>query len=42
MNLKPTEAELERHHMETDGIQYGLQTMCESACMANATIFERV
>ena len=30
------------HHMETEGIQYGLQTMCEGGGMANATIFEGV
>ena len=28
------------HHMRQNGIQYGLQTMCEGAGMANATIVE--
>jgi acetyl-CoA acyltransferase len=30
------------HHMKDNGIQYGLQTMCEGGGMANATIIERV
>jgi len=28
------------HHMRDNGIQYGLQTMCEAGGMANATILE--
>ncbi|WP_019877516.1 thiolase family protein [Sporichthya polymorpha] len=28
------------HHMKANGIQYGLQTMCEAGGMANATIVE--
>ncbi|OBH12788.1 thiolase family protein [Mycobacterium sp. E1747] len=28
------------HHMRNNGIQYGLQTMCEGGGQANATIFE--
>ena len=28
------------HHMRTDDIRYGLQTMCEAGGMANATILE--
>ena len=28
------------HHMKANGIQYGLQTMCEGGGMANATIIE--
>jgi acetyl-CoA acyltransferase len=28
------------HRMRTDGIQYGLQSMCEGGGMANATILE--
>jgi acetyl-CoA acyltransferase len=28
------------HHMEQNGIRYGLQTMCEGGGMANATIVE--
>ena len=28
------------HHMKANGIQYGLQTMCEGGGMANATILE--
>ncbi|MDJ1371442.1 thiolase family protein [Gulosibacter molinativorax] len=28
------------HHMQDNGIKYGLQTMCEGGGMANATIFE--
>jgi acetyl-CoA acyltransferase len=28
--------------MKDNGIQYGLQTMCEGGGMANATIIERV
>ena len=30
------------HRMAADGIQYGLQTMCEGGGMANATIIERI
>ncbi|MQP33256.1 acetyl-CoA C-acyltransferase [Rhodococcus erythropolis] len=30
------------HHMQDEGIRYGLQTMCEAGGMANATIFERL
>jgi acetyl-CoA acyltransferase len=30
------------HHMHDNGIQYGLQTMCEGGGMANATILERL
>jgi acetyl-CoA acyltransferase len=30
------------HHMKDNGIQYGLQTMCEGGGMANATILERI
>ena len=30
------------HHMRPNGIQYGLQTMCEGGGMANATIIERI
>jgi acetyl-CoA acyltransferase len=30
------------NHMRTNGIQYGLQTMCEGGGQANATIFELV
>ena len=30
------------HHMMAEGIQYGLQTMCEGGGMANATIIERI
>ena len=30
------------HHMAAEGIQYGLQTMCEGGGMANATIIERI
>lgn len=30
------------HHLEATGGRYGLQTMCEGAGMANATIIERV
>ena len=30
------------HHMTAEGIQYGLQTMCEGGGMANATIIERI
>ena len=30
------------HHMQRDGIRYGLQTMCEGGGMANATILELV
>ncbi len=30
------------HHMTDQGIQYGLQTMCEGGGMANATIIERI
>ena len=30
------------HHMEDNGIRYGLQTMCEGGGMANATIIERL
>ena len=29
-------------HMQRNGIQYGLQTMCEGGGMANATIIERL
>ncbi len=28
------------HRMRADGIQYGLQSMCEGGGMANATILE--
>ncbi|MBV6761081.1 thiolase family protein [Rhodococcus opacus] len=28
------------HHLHTEGVRYGLQTMCEAGGMANATIFE--
>lgn len=28
------------HHMRTNDIRYGLQTMCEAGGMANATILE--
>jgi acetyl-CoA acyltransferase len=28
--------------MKDNGIQYGLQTMCEGGGMANATIIERI
>ncbi|QSE92434.1 acetyl-CoA C-acyltransferase [Rhodococcus pseudokoreensis] len=28
------------HHLHTEGLRYGLQTMCEAGGMANATIFE--
>lgn len=28
------------NHMETNGIRYGLQAMCEGAGMANDTIIE--
>jgi acetyl-CoA acyltransferase len=28
------------HHMRRNGVQYGLQTMCEGGGMANATILE--
>jgi acetyl-CoA acyltransferase len=28
--------------MKDQGIQYGLQTMCEGGGMANATIIERI
>ena len=30
------------HRMTAEGIQYGLQTMCEGGGMANATIIERI
>jgi acetyl-CoA C-acetyltransferase len=30
------------HHMTAEGIQYGLQTMCEGGGMANATVIERI
>ncbi|WP_370185404.1 acetyl-CoA C-acyltransferase [Rhodococcus wratislaviensis] len=30
------------HHMQDEGLRYGLQTMCEAGGMANATIFERL
>jgi acetyl-CoA acyltransferase len=30
------------HRMAAEGIQYGLQTMCEGGGMANATIIERI
>jgi acetyl-CoA acyltransferase len=30
------------HHMRDQGIQYGLQTMCEAGGMANATIIELI
>lgn len=30
------------HHMQSAGIRYGLQTMCEGGGQANATIIERV
>ncbi|MFZ0712607.1 thiolase family protein, partial [Mycobacterium sp.] len=30
------------HHMERNGIRFGLQTMCEAGGMANATIIERL
>ncbi len=30
------------HHMDTEGMRYGLQTMCEGGGMANATIFENL
>ncbi|MCJ0905693.1 acetyl-CoA C-acyltransferase [Rhodococcus sp. ARC_M6] len=30
------------HHMRNNGIQYGLQTMCEAGGMANATIVELI
>jgi acetyl-CoA acyltransferase len=30
------------HHMNAEGIRYGLQTMCEGGGMANATIVERL
>ena len=30
------------HRMTADGIQYGLQTMCEGGGLANATIIERI
>ena len=30
------------HHMTAEGIEYGLQTMCEGGGMANATIIERI
>jgi acetyl-CoA acyltransferase len=28
------------HHMQRNGIRYGLQTMCEGGGLANATILE--
>ena len=28
------------HHMRDNGIRYGLQTMCEGGCTANATVVE--
>jgi acetyl-CoA acyltransferase len=28
------------HHMRDNGIRYGLQTMCQAAGLANATIYE--
>lgn len=30
------------HHMQSEGLRYGLQTMCEGGGMANATIFENL
>ncbi len=30
------------HHLVDDGLQYGLQTMCEGGGLANATILERL
>ncbi|MFC7447219.1 thiolase family protein [Rhodococcus daqingensis] len=30
------------HHLRTEGVRYGLQTMCEGGGMANATIFENL
>ncbi|MDI3389163.1 thiolase family protein [Streptomyces sp. B-S-A8] len=30
------------HHLQAEGIRYGLQTMCEAGGMANATIFENL
>jgi acetyl-CoA acyltransferase len=30
------------HHMVSNGLRYGLQTMCEGGGTANATILERV
>ncbi|MFC9552878.1 thiolase family protein [Rhodococcus sp. NPDC056960] len=30
------------HHLQTEGMRYGLQTMCEAGGMANATIFENL
>ncbi|TDD90624.1 thiolase family protein [Saccharopolyspora karakumensis] len=30
------------HHLEAEGLRYGLQTMCEAGGMANATVFENL
>ena len=30
------------HHMNAEGIRYGLQTMCEGGGIANPTILERL
>jgi acetyl-CoA acyltransferase len=30
------------HHLQRTGGRYGLQTMCEGAGTANATIYERL
>ncbi|QDQ95329.1 thiolase family protein [Rhodococcus sp. WB9] len=30
------------HHLQSEGMRYGLQTMCEAGGMANATIFENL